>query len=74
MNLCIDCIHFRHVKAPESKGTCHHPRSVISQSPIDGDVAYNTAENMRGRITRCGAAGVLFHPNESRPVIVDSDT
>lgn len=47
MKLCIDCTHFRRVQMLDSKGVCRHPDSVILRSPIDGEVTYNTAENMR---------------------------
>lgn len=61
MNLCIDCIHFRRVQILDSKGVCRHPDSIISQSPIDGEVKYDTAENMRRGVTRrCGISAVLF--------------
>ena len=62
MNLCIDCVHFRRTsQILDSKGVCQHPDSIISQSPIDGEVKYDTAENMRrGVARRCGISAVLF--------------
>lgn len=74
MNLCIDCIHFRRVQMLDSKGNCRHPMAVILQSPIDGEITYNTAENMRKRVTGCGFFGKLFQPNPKGTVTPESST